>query len=433
MSAVKPEGPQAPRYGAGVRTRLAVSYGLVVLATGFVIVLLLTAAVAASLAQSPPLASQWPNVVFVQGLSVSPWNEQGFGLPGVVVYSTQIYPAAALDKLWTGEVVRRVVLYAGLALVGVVIAALAFADTLAKRVSRPLTEMAQLAGELSVADLGRRMATPPNTNDELGQMAGAFNGMMDRLQAAFEDLEQLTSHASHELRTSLAVIKAHLEFGLSNPDELGKEARAALVAADRLTDWAGDALSVSARTLQDSALSTVDLALLAAEVVDEYSRPGRQLTLDIPPEGVAPARGNDAWLRRALANLLDNAFKYGPADGPVEVKVEQRFDAVIASVTDHGPGIPEEEQDHIWARYYRGPSARNGSAQGRGLGLALVKQAAEAAGGAAWLQSRTGEGTTFFISIPLAGASDATSASGAPAPADPSPGGSPAAGGGQPL
>ena len=402
-----PPGDRAPtrstgrldplRYG--VRTRLALSYGLVVLATGVVLVLLLTVALAVSLTARPPLGSQWPDVILIQGFS--PSAQEGPELPGVTIYATRLYTPSQLDRLWSHEVIRRLALYGGMALVAVIAAASALSYGLARRVSQPLTEMAELASELSAADLGRRIAVP-DPNDELGRLAAAFNGMLDRLQAAFDDLEQLTSHASHELRTSLAVIKAHLELGLSNEADLRREARAALAAADRLAQWAGDALALSARTLAEPAVTSVDLALLAAEVVDEYSRPGRKLTLDIPPEGVPPARGNEAWLRRALANLVDNAFKYGPPEGPVEVKVEQRFDAVIASVTDHGPGIPEAEQDRIWERHYRGLSARSGSKDGRGLGLALVKQAAEAAGGTAWVTSRPGEGSTFFISIPVA-------------------------------
>lgn len=388
-------GVQPGRYG--VQTRLARSYGLVVLVTGFALVLLLTLALAASLAAHPPLGSTLPGVVFVQGLEVV--GEEGAPVPGLTIYSTHLYTPVQLDQSWTRQVVRRLALYGATALAGIILTALALSYVLARRVSRPLTEMAHLAGELSAANLGRRMA-PPNTNDELGQLAGAFNGMLDRLQAAFDDVEQLTSHASHELRTSLAVIKAHLELGLSDEAGLRQEAKAALAAADRLTGWAGDVLSVSSRTVRE-APSAVDLALLAAEVVDEYSRPGRTLTLDIPPDGVPAARGNESWLRRALANLLDNAFKYGPPNGPVAVKVERRFDAVIASVADRGPGITEADQNRVWDRYYRGRSARGGPVGGRGLGLALVRQAAEAAGGTTWLCGRVGAGSVFFISIPI--------------------------------
>jgi signal transduction histidine kinase len=397
----------------GVKTRLAISYGLVVLVTGFVLVAALGVGLMVSLALRPPLGTLWPGVLFVQGLEPVPGD--GDSATGVAIYSTRLLTPSQLDRLWTAAVSRRVALFGGLALTVVLLTALATSYVLARKVARPLTDMAEMAHQMSVANLGQRMI-PPDPDDELGRLAKAFNQMLDRLQVAFDDLEQLTSHASHELRTSLAVIKTHLELGLSqDTGELRREVKAALAAADRLGLWTGDVLSLSSRSLSEPP-RTVDLALLAAEAVDEYSRPGRILSLDIPAIGVPPARGHETWLRRALANLLDNAFKHGPPDGPVEVRVARRFDAVIASVTDHGPGIPEADQDRIWERYYRGDGVVPKAENGRGLGLSLVRQAAEAAGGTVWLHSRVGEGSTFSLSIPLA---DARPASGPEAGAHP--------------
>ncbi len=405
MSPLKPVSRRKPY---NVQSRLAWSYGLLVMATGFALVVLLVLALTVSLANRPPLSLRLPGVVFVQVLE--PTGEEPSPTPDVTVYSTRLYTAGQLDELWRQIVVRRLALIGAVALAAVILTALASSYALARRVARPLTEMAEVAQELSAADLGRRLV-PPNPSDELGQLAKAFNQMLDRLQTAFGDLEKVTSHTSHELMTSLAVIKAHLELGLAQEGELRREAEAALAAADRFTGWARDALAVSSRTV-DTTPGSVDLALLAAEVVDEYSRPGRALTLDIPPEGVPPARGHESWLRRALANLVDNAFKYGPPGGPVTVRVERRFDSVIASVTDRGPGIPEDDQDRIWERYGRGGAGRSETGRdqaGRsdakdshGLGLALVRQAAEAAGGTVWLQSRPGEGSTFFLVVPVA-------------------------------
>ena len=391
-------GPHAPP-PRGVRATLARAHGLVVFATGLVLVVALVASVAVSLSTRPPLGTAWPGVTFVQGLAPAGGDDVPY--PGVSIYATRLVTPGQLDRLWTGAVLRRLGLF-GLAALGAVgLTAAVSSYVLARRVAKPLTDMARVASGLSVGSLGQRLV-PPKADDELGQMASAFNQMLDRLQAAFDDLEQLTSHASHELRTSLAVIKAHLELGLSDDSQLSGEARAALAAADRLGAWTADILSMSSRSLLEPP-GPVDLALLTAEAVDEYGRPGRSLTLDIPAEGVPLAQGHETWLRRALANLVDNAFKHGPPDGPVRVSVVRRFDSVIASVTDQGPGIPEAEQEGVWDRYFRGAGARQAVKEGRGLGLALVRQAAEAAGGVAWLESRAGEGSTFFLSIPVVG------------------------------
>ena len=391
-------GPHVPPQ-RGVRDTLARSYGLVVFVTGLILVSALVASVAVSLSAQPPLGTAWPGVTFVQGLAPAGGDDVPY--PGVSVYATRLVTPGQLDRLWTGAVLRRLGLF-GLAALGAVgLTAAVSSYVLARRVAKPLADMARVASGLSVGSLRQRLV-PPKADDELGEMASAFNQMLDRLQAAFDDLEQLTSHASHELRTSLAVIKAHLELGLSDDSQLSGEARAALAAADRLGAWTADILSMSSRSLLEPP-GPVDLALLTAEAVDEYGRPGRSLTLDIPAEGVPLAQGHETWLRRALANLVDNALKHGPSDGPVRVSVVRRFDAVIASVTDQGPGIPEAEQEGVWDRYFRGAGARQAVKEGRGLGLALVRQAAEAAGGVAWLESRAREGSTFFLSIPVVG------------------------------
>ncbi|MGE5597880.1 MAG: sensor histidine kinase, partial [Bacteroidota bacterium] len=142
-----------------------------------------------------------------------------------------------------------------------------------------------------------------------------------------------------------------------------------------------------------------DLALAAAEAVDTYSRPGRSLELDLPEEGVPPVRGQVAWLQRAIANLLDNAFKYGPENGPVRVTVAHRDGSVTVAVADRGPGIPREARDRIWECYRRLGQRQPGT----GLGLALVKRAIEAAGGRVWVESEPGEGSTFYLEVPVMG------------------------------
>jgi signal transduction histidine kinase len=141
--------------------------------------------------------------------------------------------------------------------------------------------------------------------------------------------------------------------------------------------------------------------MVVAEAVDDYSTPGRQIQFELPPEGVPPVHGNATWLHRAVTNLLDNAFRHGPAQGPVTVRVSTRHDAVVVAVEDAGPGIPAAELEDIWQRFYR--RDRNaGHKSGYGLGLALVRQAVEAAGGTVWVTSQAGAGTTFHLSIPIA-------------------------------
>jgi len=361
-------GPSCARRAAphlSLHSRLARSYGLViilgvltfalVLGVGFLTLRALT---------GRPLTWLGPRVWSVQALTVedSPIALPADGrAPAIAVFGSRVYTPEELDRLLGAELGRRLATAAAGALAVTVLGAAGAGLLLARRVTRPLGAMADLAREISETGLGRRLVVP-DTDDELARLAKAFNGALDRLEAAFRDLEGLTSQASHELRNGLALVQAHLEAGLAAPADLEAEARAALGATERLARWAEDVLSLSGRTTPD-APGPVDLALLAAEAADEYSRPGRVLDLDVPAEGVPLACGHETWLRRAVANLLDNAFKHGPPQGPVEVRVFHRFDAVVLSVTDHGPGIPDAELHRVWEPRWRGEAARR---EGRG-------------------------------------------------------------------
>jgi signal transduction histidine kinase len=291
----------------------------------------------------------------------------------------------------------------------VVLIAVSSSYALAHRVSKPLSDLAATVHELSAANLGRRLDVP-QSSDELGQLAASFNGMLDRLETSFRDLESATAYVSHELRTSLAVVRTQLEVGLSGARELETAARQALAATDRAVEMVDQALALATRSIPEAA-APLDLALIVAQVVDDYSRPGRVIEFDLPPEGVPPVRGHATWLYRAVANLVGNAFKYGPPEGPVLIRVSRRYDAVLVEVQDRGTGIPAGELDLIWERFRRGSAASRstGSPQepgeagrGYGLGLALVKQAVEAAGGMTWATSAEGCGSVFHLSFPVA-------------------------------
>ncbi|MGE5551232.1 MAG: ATP-binding protein [Bacteroidota bacterium] len=313
-------------------------------------------------------------------------------------FTVRLFQAGDYDHLWSMEIARRLT---GYSLLGVgILAILAFFGSyvLSRKAMRPLTEKASLAGSLNAADLTSHLEQR-GPKDEISQLAAGFNGMLDRLQSAFHELEQFNAFASHELRNALAVVRTRLEVGLAAADHRGA-LQDALMATVRLSHVVDDMLALST-PLTAAQTEPVDLALVAAEAVDTYTRPGRLLELDLPEEGVPPVRGHAAWLQRAIANLLDNAFKYGPEDGPVRVRVERRAGAVVVSVADQGPGIPAEARCQIWESFRRlGHQSRK---PGTGLGLALVKHAVEAAGGKVWVESTQREGSTFYLEVPTVG------------------------------
>lgn|GEM_PF-1942930 len=396
-----------------IRNRLAWSFAGVILVTGLSVVLALSVVSAAALLQRPPVRSLAPSAVLLHILQPDPLGEQALPLdPGwgeLQAYVLREFTASDFDALWAVTVGRRLAAFAGVAGLSVVAIALLSSYTLARRVSKPLTDLASTAQELSAASLDRRLKHP-GTDDELGQLTTSINDMLDRLQTSFQDLEDAAAYVSHELRNSLAVVRAQLEVGLSGARDLQTAARQALAATDRASRMIDEAMALATRSIPGDA-APVDIALLVAQVVDDYSRPGTVIDFDLPPEGVPFVQGHPTWLYRAVANLVDNALKHGPPAGPVEIRVSRRYEAVLVEVSDQGPGIPEEEQDLIWRRFGRGnraaeqrkpsPGAVEAPGRGYGLGLSLVRQAVEAAGGTVWVTSRPGQGSTFSLSLPV--------------------------------
>lgn len=404
------------------RSRLAWLLGSVIAATGLLLVAILTAALALSYQRQPPLLSIAPEAVLLSTLEPDPGGEavpvpagdraQGTGWPGAtyVIVGSRLLAAAELDQRWLGLAVTRLAGYASGAAVTAMLLALSVGYMLAWRRSLPLEELARAASEASAGRLERRIAVPDGADEELRSLATSLNAMLDRLGQPVGDLEALNAYVSHELRNSLTSIRTQLEVGLAGAVGLPEAARGALVAAERTTGLVEDVLSLAAGSIPEPP-GPVDLALVVAEVADGFCAQGRRLDLELPPDGLPPVLGHGTWLERAVHNLLDNAFKHGPAEGPVQVRLQERYGAVILTVRDYGPGIAPEHLDLVWKRFWRAggaadrdPADRDPAARGRGygLGLALVKQAAEAAGGGVWVTSQPGRGSEFCVSLPVA-------------------------------
>lgn len=399
------------------RARLAWSLSLVIAATGLLFIGALSTALASSYRRQPPVLSVVPSAVYITTFEPDPAGDPaGIALldPGadpesLRIIGSRLLSAGDFDHRWSVMAMQRLVSYATGAAAAVLLLAVAAGRTVARRVSYPLESLADTAAGLSAADLSRRIDVPLDADQEIRQLAGALNGMLDRLQGSFDDLESLNAYVSHELRTGLATMRTQLEVGLAGATDLRRAAESALLAAGRTAEMVEDVLSLAAQAIPEET-QPVDMALVAAQAIDEFAAPGRQLTLTIPPDGVPPVSGHETWLYRAVVNLLDNALKHGPANGPVEVKVAHRYGAVVVSVRDYGPGIAVQHQELIWQRFWRAPAAaaadvshgQTGHGRGYGLGLALVRQAAEAAGGAVWLESEPGQGATFYLSLPVA-------------------------------
>lgn len=229
-----------------------------------------------------------------------------------------------------------------------------------------------------------------------------------RLSAMKSDL---VANVSHELKTPLSLIRMFaemLESGTARSEEKKKEyLRIILTESERLSALIENVLDFARLERKDNPLAFAERRLdeLVKDVVETVrsraQREGVSVLFEADP-GLPEVRVDPAAVELAAGNLVDNAIKYGAGSGPLEVAVRRRGGTLVVSVKDHGPGIPVSDHARIFERFVRLRSEERGKVRGAGIGLALVKQVAEAHGGKAWVESRVGEGSTFSFSIPLA-------------------------------
>ncbi len=225
----------------------------------------------------------------------------------------------------------------------------------------------------------------------------------DRLKSA------LLSSVSHDLRTPLATIKASVTSLLHgdvqwNDDELTDQLNAINEESDRLNQVIGNLLSMS--RIESGAVQLQKREYVLQDVIGSVLRRmsartrTHVVTTDISP-GLSPVSLDYAAFEQIMANLVDNALKYSPADSPIEISARQVNYYVEVAVTDHGGGIPPDVQQAVFEKFYRAP---NGTyVPGSGLGLSIVKGFVEAHGGRAWISSHKGEGTSVKFVLPLDG------------------------------
>ena len=334
--------------------------------------------------------------------------------------------ARPLDEVETSLAVLRNRLALGAAVAIALAAGLGM--LVARRAVGPVRRLTALAEEVAATgDLTRRIdiarAAGAGSGDELDRLARTFNGMLANLEQARLAQQQLVADASHELRTPLTSLRTNIEvLALDASAAPGSTGRGGLSAVDRrhllddLTVQLGEfgrlvsALVELARGAQPATVTApVRLDELVEEAADRaraFAGDGQKITVWTTPV-VVP--GESDRLDRAVANLLDNAVKYG-AGHPVTVEASVRVDdphgeqVAKVSVRDNGSGIAADDLPRVFERFYRAPAARG--APGSGLGLAIVKQVIEAHGGTVRAAAAMGGGTVVTVELPGATASD---------------------------
>jgi two-component system sensor histidine kinase MprB len=289
-----------------------------------------------------------------------------------------------------------------LCLLGVALAAV-LGRLAARRVLSPLAEVTATARTIGETDdLSLRLAV--HADDEVGQLATHFNGMLDGLassRAALDDSvrsqRQLVADASHELRTPITSLRTNIEVLLAG-GELGAEDRQRLLAdvveqSEELSTLVSDLIEVARGDLPSEAKHEIRLDHIAEECLARARRnaPDVEFAAVLAPLFVT---GSAERLIRAINNLLDNAARHSPPGGRVELSVDARG----VEVRDHGSGIDEEDLPYVFDRFYRGANSR--ARQGSGLGLAIVRQVAESHGGTVSAANAPDGGAVFRIELP---------------------------------
>ena len=283
---------------------------------------------------------------------------------------------------------------------------------LARRALAPVDRVTRAAELIGAEDLSRRLDLDL-PDDEMGRLAGAFDAMIARLEAAFERQRRFTADASHEIRTPLGIMRSQVDVALArprSPEEYIRVLEAVRVQVDRLSQLTERLLTLArADGPETVTLVPVDLQDIAAEAAASVAGQARArgVRFDVEIEDVPAVQGDPIWLGQLLLNLLDNALRHTPPGGRVTLSLEpaatgegHHAGGVVVRVEDTGEGIAPEHLPHLFERFYRVDPGRARTSGGAGLGLAICDWVARIHGGRLTVTSAPGAGSSFTLWLP---------------------------------
>jgi heavy metal sensor kinase len=271
----------------------------------------------------------------------------------------------------------------------------------------PVRAMARQAREITAADLSRRVPRR-GAEDELDYLADTLNTVLTRLEAAFAELRRFTADAAHEIRTPLTALKGGLEVALRHPrsaEEYARTLRESLEEVDQLVRLAEDLLLLSRATAGAGlARRRVELEPLLLDVLDVGLRlaHGRGVTVRVGAVERAAVTGDATALRRLLLILVENAVKYTPEGGLVELSLARAGEEIRVGVRDTGIGIDPADAGRVFEPFVRLDDARSRETGGAGLGLAIARSIVLSHGGTITLDSTPKVGSLFTVHLPAA-------------------------------
>ncbi|KHD37585.1 histidine kinase [Clostridium acetobutylicum] len=230
----------------------------------------------------------------------------------------------------------------------------------------------------------------PKVKDEIYDLTVAYNSAIEKIKKSYDNVRRLNSYSSHELRNSLSVLKAKLE--------LGEDVKKVEGYIDKLTNTTNNILAMSTSKLYIT--EDVDIALICAKVVDDYTKIFKSIELKLPYDGVSLVKGKELWIERCIANLIDNSIKFvdkNKLNNIIEVEVLEDARNIIVKVYDNGKGIDNQKIEEIFEPYY-GTNRRVST----GIGLAYVKHIMDLHKGRVFVQSKEGEYFEIVLLFPKA-------------------------------
>jgi len=274
------------------------------------------------------------------------------------------------------------------------------------RALAPVDEITASAKRISLENLSERL--PVLGNDELQRLSETWNEMLSRLESAVQRIKTFTADASHELRTSIAVILTTAEIALRrnrDAEEYRRSLHEIKAEAERITDLTENLLMLARADApqQKVDFKRIEIKELALQVVAETGAAAREkhVRLEAKLDGPTDVMyGNPAALRRLFLILLDNSLKYTASGGSIEVTTSRDDQTIVISVRDTGRGIDSSDLPHIFERFYRADKSRSGP-NGSGLGLSIAQSIAQMHGGRIQVESTPGLGSRFDVLLPL--------------------------------
>ncbi len=348
------------------------------------------------------------------GITINkPENLAKFGTPvtvngeqvGTFLVASMMGILSESQNIYIARVNRSLIWVGSIAVLMVLIVAL----WQSRSIVRPLQAMADASRRLAKGDYQQKVQV--QRNDELGDMARAFNQMASDLSQQSELRRQMMADVAHELRTPLSVLRIDLESMEDGLMEASPEnVRALQSEVSYLSNLVDDLRMLSLADAGDLKIekTPVELNTLVREMVERQQNAARERKIKMTThftENEVFVMGDSQRLSQVLVNLLSNAIQHTLPEHEITTKVDIKKQTASVSVTNYGTYIPNEDLERIFERFYRLERSRNRDQGGSGLGLSIARSLIHAHGGEIWAESVQGESTTFIFSLPLLGSS----------------------------